>query len=165
MNAETSAKLADHPKSDFVAELTPYRSMGRNGFVLIMALIVASCVSSGVMFWKMGAWPVLFFLAADVLFIWLAFKLSYRSGKIKERIYVNRQELRVEKYSASGRCQSFLFNPFWTRFEIARHNEFGILSMDIISPEKSISVGSFLNPQDREDFSRAFSSALVRAKA
>ena len=36
--------------------------------------------------------------------------------------------------------------PFWARFEIARHDEFGILRMDIVSPDRQVNIGSFLNP-------------------
>ena len=164
MTKNLSANLIEHSTPDFIAELTPHRSLGRTGFFVVMIIICLSCISSGLMFLKLGAWPVLIFLLGDMLIVWLAFKLSFRSGKARERISVNRHELRVEKYAPSGRCQSFLFNPFWTKFEVERHEEFGIMSMNLISPEKRLSIGCFLNPDDREDFSRAFGNALGRAK-
>ncbi len=57
------------------------------------------------------------------------------------------------------------FNPFWTRFEVDRHDEIGITSMRLTTKEFSLSIGAFLNPDDRESFARAFKNALGRAKA
>ncbi len=165
MEDENSAGSHKPDSQDFVAELTPHRSLTQLGFGMIMLVIALSCLFSGFVFYRLGAWPVLLFLVADVLIIWFAFALNFRSGKAMERIYVNRQLLRVDKFTPSGQCQSHLLNPFWTKFEISRHEEFGIQSMDLISPEKRVTIGSFLNPEDREDFSMALSNALGRVKS
>ena len=36
--------------------------------------------------------------------------------------------------------------------------------MAVVSRENSVSLGSFLNPDDRESFAKAFSRALATAK-
>lgn len=164
MEKETTVIDSQNPKPDFIAELVPYRSLSINGFIFLMLFVGATCFLSGVMFLVMGAWPVFIFMALDVLVIWFAFKINYRAGRIKERVYVGRDELKVEHYDAKGRMVAHIFNPFWTRFEISRHELIGITDMRLKSREQTLSIGSFLNPDDRESFAHAFSNAIADAK-
>ena len=57
------------------------------------------------------------------------------------------------------------FNPFWARFSVARHEEIGITRMLVEAQGRSVSIGGFLNPDDRESFAAAFSRALATAKS
>lgn len=57
------------------------------------------------------------------------------------------------------------FNTFWTRFSIKRHQEIGIVSMNISGGGRQTDVGSFLNRDDRETFAVAFSRALATARS
>lgn len=149
---------------DFLAELTPHRSLGKTGFIILMSFVAITCFIAGMLFLVIGAWPVFLFFGLDVLIVWFAFKLNYRSGRIMERVSVNRHELRVQRVSANGRIEEKVFNPFWTRFEVDRHKEIGITSMRLVNRDTNVQIGSFLNPKDRESFALAFSNALGRAK-
>jgi len=151
-------------KPEFIAELTPHRSLGRNGFLLLMGFIGVTCFLSGMMFLVMGAWPVFIAMALDVLIIWLAFHLNYRAAKAREVISVARDELKIQKFDPRGIMTEHLFNPFWTRFEVDRHDEIGITSMRLTTKEFSLPIGAFLNPDDRESFAHAFKNALGRVK-
>jgi uncharacterized membrane protein len=53
------------------------------------------------------------------------------------------------------------FNPFWARFRVSRHEEFGITAMHVTGEGRGTDVGSFLNPDDRESFAKAFRNALA----
>ena len=156
---------SDNPQPVFVAELTPYRSLGPNGFLVLMICVGVLCFSSGLIFLVAGAWPVFVFLGLDVALVWLAFKLNYRAARARELISVDVTELRVQKYDPAGRMREYVFNPFGTRFEVDRHEEIGITQMRITNRERSLPVGAFLNPADKESFATAFGQALVRAKA
>lgn len=149
----------------FAATLVPYRSLGRNGFLAVMAFVGFSCFLSGLMFWQMGAWPVVFFMAADVLVIWAAFHFNYRAARGYEEIAVWRHIIHLRKTAPNGRWQSHSFNPYWARFSIDRHDEIGITRMVLTGEGKTVDVGSFLNPADRESFAEAFSRALAKARA
>ncbi|MDJ0612583.1 MAG: DUF2244 domain-containing protein [Rhizobiaceae bacterium] len=164
MSSDTKHPELDASTPDFVAELTPYRSLGRMGFLWLMAFIAFTCFISGLLFLVMGAWPVFLFMGLDVLVIYAAFKFNYRSARAKERVSVGRNELKIEKFHPSGRVSEHVFNPFWTRFEVNRHEEYGILSMRLNSRGEELDIGSFLNPDDRESFAFAFSAALNRVK-
>lgn len=148
----------------FKALLTPHRSLGRTGFLVLMGLLVAIWIGMGGLFLSMGAWPIFGFFGLDVLLIYLAFRASYRSGRAREEVAVSRTRLHIRKIAPSGREEAHAFNPFWTRFRIARHDEIGITDMAVEGEGRRVAIGSFLNPDDRESFATAFGQALATAK-
>ena len=165
MSVNSKAPVSGASTPDFVAELTPYRSLGRTGFLWLMAFVSFTCLLSGLMFLVMGAWPVFIFMGLDILIIYAAFKFNYHSARAKERVSIGRDELKIEKVHPSGRVVKHVLNPFWTRFEVNRHEEYGIVSMRVLSRDIELDIGSFLNPEDRESFAFAFGAALNRIKA
>ena len=60
----------------FSAVLTPHRSLGAVGFVVLMSLLSALSFAAGIMFYLIGAWPVVGFLGLDVLLVYLAFRAN-----------------------------------------------------------------------------------------
>jgi uncharacterized membrane protein len=149
----------------FRALLTPYRSLGPKGFGILMGMLVGAWLFFGLLFWSLGAWPVFGFLGLDVLAIWLAFRWNYRQARAREEVEVRRTALDIRKVAPSGRTVAHRFNPFWTRFSVDRHDEIGIVSMAVEGEGRTVTIGSFLNPDDRETFATAFGRALATAKA
>jgi uncharacterized membrane protein len=158
---ETEA-LNDKPV--FEALLMPHRSLGHGGFVVLMALTSALCIGHGFVFLMAGAWPVFAFFGLDIVLLYGAFWLNYRSGRAREIVSVSRTMLSIQKITPSGQSAEHRFNPFWARFNVARHEEIGITHMDVEGEGRRTDVGSFLNPGDRESFARAFSGALSSVK-
>ena len=60
----------------------PYRSLSKKGFKYLMLCVAAVFFTIGVFFWIIGAWPVFGFLGLDVLLLYYAFKMNYKSGEI-----------------------------------------------------------------------------------
>ena len=149
----------------FAARLFPHRSLGKSGFVLLMAFIGLTCFISGLLFWSIGAWPIFGFFGLDFLAIWIAFKLNYRSARRSEEIAIWRDDLLVRRISPSGAIDEQRFNPAWTRFGVDRHDEIGITRMFLRGDGREITLGDFLNPPDRESFSREFGAALASVKS
>src|SRR5690606_33713828 len=85
------------------------------GFVILMTAVGATSFALGMMFLVIGAWPVFGFLGLDVLLVYVAFRLNYRSGRLFELVDVTREQLTVTRVHPSGRRESFEFNPFWAR--------------------------------------------------
>ncbi len=149
----------------FRALLVPHRSLGRRGFVVLMGALVAFWALYGGIFLAMGAWPIFGFFGLDVLAVWLAFRWNYRAARAREEVSVSRTALDILKVAPSGRSEEHHFNPFWARFEVARHDEIGITRMAVSDKTRYVPVGAFLNPDDRETFATAFGRALKTAKA
>ena len=70
----------------FDAVLYPHRSLSPAGFWLIMGAISLVSFTAGIAFLLKGAWPILGFFGLDVLLMYVAFKASYRSGRLHETI-------------------------------------------------------------------------------
>ena len=74
----------------FSARLTPYRSLGPTGFLILMAFVGGVSFVTGIVFMTKGAWPVFGFFGLDVLAVYLAFRWSYRSARAYEEVHVGR---------------------------------------------------------------------------
>ena len=148
----------------FAAELTPYRSLGKTGFRVVLMLSGAICLLYGGFFLVTGAYPIGFFFGLDFLGLYIAMKMSYRAGRAREEVTVSRSKLSIRKFSPAGRMVEHRFNPFWARFNVRRHEEFGITSMSVTGEGRGTDIGSFLNPDDRESFAKAFRRALATVR-
>ncbi len=150
----------DESKREFSAVLTPYRSLSRRGFVVMMAAVSAVCFTAGLVFAMAGAWPIFGFFVLDVLLIYSAFKLNYRSARAYETVSISGNELTVTKVHASGRSNSWTFNPYWARVKLTARN--GRASQLLLSSHgRALVLGSFLSEDERLDFAAALKSALA----
>ena len=160
----TETNQVDAETPFFRALLTPHRSLGRTGFAVLMGALVFGWMVTGAIFLANGAWPVFGFFGLDVLAVYVAFRLNYRAARAREEVSVSRTALDIRKVAPSGRAEEHRFNPFWTRFSVARHDEIGITRMAVESRGTEVAIGSFLNPDDRESFATAFGEALSTAR-
>src|ERR1700719_2858499 len=95
----------------FSALLTPYRSLNRTGFLVLMEFLSAISLAAGVAFLLMGAWPVFGFFGLDVLAIYWAFRINFRRAQATEEISVTPSELRVRRVSHRGHVVEWVLNP------------------------------------------------------
>ena len=65
----------------FNARLTPHRSMGPQGFRMLMAATFLATAALSLPFYLMGAWPIVGFLGLDVLGLYVAFKMNFRAAQ------------------------------------------------------------------------------------
>lgn len=148
----------------FAAKLTPYRSLGRKGFLILMICLSLICFVAGIAFYAIGAWPVFGFFGLDVLVIFIAFKLNYRAAREYEVITLSSDALEIKQVSAKGIEKEHSFNPFWVRLAIERKEDEGVTGLTLTSHGKSLNIGGFLNPGDRETFGNALRDALRKAR-
>lgn len=148
----------------FNAVLTPYRSLGRTGFIVLVAITLAVTLFNVIFFLVAGALPVAMFFGVDVALLYGAFYLNYRSARMREEVSISRTELAIRKIAPSGKTRAISYNPFWAKFQVDRHQEFGITGMAVTGEGRRTTLGSFLNPDDRESFAGAFTAALASVK-
>lgn len=132
-----------------------------------MVLMGAVCLVSfgtGLMFYLLGAWPVVGFMGLDVALIYVAFRLNFRALRLYETVALTEDALTVTRVAPSGESQSWSFNPYWVRLRleprIGRSSE-----LSIASHGKRLVFASFLTDNEREDFATALSSALSSARS
>lgn len=149
----------------FSAVLTPYRSLGPNGFLILMLITGAICLVHGVLFVAIGAWPVMIFFGLDVLLVWAAFRMNYASARSSEEVSLYDHEIVIRKIGPGNRFQEYRFNTFWVRLTVERLEDEGVTRILLTSRGQSVPVGDFLNPPDRTSFAGALTQALAAAKA
>jgi uncharacterized membrane protein len=148
----------------FSALLTPHRSLSRTQFSVLMTFVCAISFAAGVMFWRMGAWPVFGFFGLDALLIWWAFKVNFRRGNASEQISITPSELRIRRVSHRGHVAEWVLNPLWVQLDQKTHAEFGIERLYLVSRGRRVSIASFLGPDEKASFAKALIAALQAAR-
>ena len=160
----TEPNPAPQEPSRFSAVLTPHRSLGPTGFAVLMAAVCLVSFGTGLLFYLLGAWPVIGFMGLDVALIYIAFKLNFRALRLYETVDLTQHALTVTRVTPSGQSQSWRFNPYWVRLSVqervGRSSE-----LSIASHGERLVFASFLTDEEREDFASALGSALSAARS
>jgi uncharacterized membrane protein len=148
----------------FAAMITPHRSLGSTGFLILMLCIGAVSFASGIMFLLLGAWPIFGFLGLDVFLIYWAFRANYRAARAYEEVTVTASELTVRKVGHLGKVREWTLNPVWVQLDRDVHEEFGIERLSLVSRGRRLPIAAFLAPHEKASFAKALSTALGEAK-
>jgi uncharacterized membrane protein len=115
-------------------------------------------------FFIAGAWPVMGFFGLDVLLVYIAFKVSYRSAAAYEQVTMTPSTLTVRKVSHRGKVAEWTLNPVWVRLQREANEEFGIERLFLVSHGRRLPVATFLGPNEKASFASALSAALGEAR-
>ena|ERR1700678_328564 len=159
-----AAEFVDSETALFSAIVIPHRSLGRTGFLIVMAAVGGVSFVAGMVFLMLGAWPVFGFFGLDVFLVYWAFRANYRAAAAYEEITVTASELRVRKVSHRGKVSEWTLNPLWVKLDRETHEEFGIEHLFLVSRGHRLPVASFLGPQEKESFAVALGAAISEAK-
>lgn len=146
----------------FDAVLTPHRSLSQSGFAIVMVVVGVIIAGLGTFFVLQGAWPIFGFLGLDLVLLYVAFRLSYRSGRLVERVHVTPSEVTVTRQAPGRKAESWTFNPFWLRVHMddpPKHES----QIRLTSHGFTLTIGGFLTPEERLDFAKALRNALAKA--
>ena len=153
--------MSETEKLWFDAVLHPHRSLSARGFVILMSILCLISFAAGMAFVLMGAWPVFGFFGLDVLAIYVAFRINYRSGRWLETIRLTEDQLVVGQRDPQGHYKEWRFQPYWVRVHVVDRPP---CDNDLVltSHGQSLSVGAFLNGEERVDLAAALKDALAR---
>jgi uncharacterized membrane protein len=107
---------------------------------------------------------VLGFFGLDVLAIYWAFRINFRSARASEEIRVTASELRLRRVSHRGHVVEFVLNPLWVRLDRKAHAEYGIERLYLVSKGRRVAVANFLGPDEKASFAKALTAALQAAR-
>ena len=148
----------------FAALITPHRSLGPQGFRVMMVLACLAAALVAVRFVAMGFWPVSGFLGFDIVALYVAFQVSYRRARAFEEVRLTAVELLLRQVTHRGVSREWRLNPLWTRLVRETHEEFGLQRLALVSRGERIVIGRELSPGERAHFADAFGQALSRVK-
>jgi len=144
----------------FERVLLPHRSLPPRSFQLLMLLLGAISGGASLVFVIVGAWPVCGFFGLDVLLLYLAFRISYRSARQHETLRLAGDQFTVERVSIRGERRVWRFQPFWLRIVLEeRTDESNRLS--VTSHGRSLVIGDFLPPPSRRELAGSLKRALA----
>ena len=141
----------------------PHRSLGVRGLWVLMAVVAAIGFGAGIVFVAVGAWPVFGFLGLDVVAISLAFHLSYRAARLRERLSVEGDDLVLARRNPGGRVERWRFPADWVRVE-HEEGEDGRGCLRLASHGRAFACGRFLAPAERAEVLEMVSAALRRRR-
>ena len=154
----------DEPAPIFEAVITPHRSLGNVGFLVLMIAVGIVSFVAGMFFLIMGAWPVFGFFGLDALLIYWAFKINYARAAAYEVVTVTPIELKVRKVSHRGTVREWALNPLWVTLEKLSNEEYGVERLWLVSRGQRLAVGAFLGPDEKASFAKALGNAIADAK-
>ena len=149
----------------FAATLTPHRSLSPRGKRVVIGLVAALALVPGIVFYVAGAWPVVGFMGLDVVAIWIALTVSMRGGRAYEVVTLWPGTLEIKKIDAKGAEDVMTFIPFNVRFVIDRDYNERLTGLWLKERDRKIALGAFLSAEEKLSFSKAFGTALKKARA
>jgi len=144
------------------ATLTPHRSLTREGFLVLMGLVIAVNLVVGCMFMAMGAWPITGFAGLDVLLVWWAFRANFADARQLERIFITDHELVFDRLIEKHPPLQQRFVRRWVRVELEEDKERELIGrLLLVSGPTRLAIGEFLAPEERKSLATALKAALA----
>jgi uncharacterized membrane protein len=163
MNRNLGNAAAPAPLATLAFErvLLPHRSLPPRGFHLLMLILGLISLAVGIGFVSIGAWPVMGFFGLDVLLVYVAFRLNYRSARRSETIRLAGDAFTIERVDARGQRRMWRFQPFWLRVILEEQgDEWNRLL--VASHGRSLVIGDIVTPAIRRELAASIREALKR---
>ena len=148
----------------FAAVIRPHRSLGQDGFRLVMTLCCVATVAASAPFILLGFWPVGGVFGLDLVALYVAFRVNYRRGESFEELVLTPLELSFRRVSHRGEKREWRFNPLWTRLDRESDEDFGLQKLALVSRGERLVIAGDLSPPERESLADALGKALAEVK-
>ena len=156
--------MSASPEIFFERVLLPQRSLPPRGFPLLRLVLGLLSLVVGIVFVSIGCWPVFGFFGLDVLALYLAFRLSYRSARQREILRLAYDDFTVERIDIYGERRLWRFQPFWLRVVLEeRPDESNRLL--VASHGQRLVIADFLGAPMRRELAASLRAALSRWRA
>jgi uncharacterized membrane protein len=146
------------------AVLTPTRSLSRTGLCVLLGVLALFNLLVAILFLVMGAWPAPVFLGIDFMAVLLAFHLSYRQARRRERVQVSADEVRVVHEVGAQKRTVWRSPTAFTRVEVEAKGQPEVRVTLALSRRRLVVAGQ-VSPQERADFAHALEAAIKSARA
>lgn len=146
------------------AEIRPNRSLSERGFVILISVITAANCASALVFLRLGAPFVVPFLCVDLLAVIVAFMMSFRAGRVIERVQVSPSEV-IVTYESPKETKVVWESPTaFTRVTAERDEEDRVMALRLALSGRERPVAQALSPSERAAFAEALEDAIRQAR-
>jgi uncharacterized membrane protein len=143
--------------------LKPAPPMSPRALSTILGIVIAMNAAFALYFVSRGAWPMMPFMGIDIALLAWAFRASTRAAKREEHVVLTPSLLNIARKSPEGAVNEVALNPYWVRVQL--EEPAGRASqLTLWSHGKSVRIGSFLPPLERQSFAERLKTALCRAR-
>lgn len=134
--------------------LWPHRSLSPKGFRILMVVLGGLMFTIGLIFFLMGAWPVVGFLGLEILVVWVFFRLHYKSARQREKITADPATFRIERISPDGKSAIEELPSPWLRAELeppVSRNTGQPQRLVVKSHGRKAEIGPFLHASEKQE--------------
>ena len=146
------------------AEIRPNRSLSRRGFIVLISVVTGANVAAAIVFLLSGAALVPIFMGLDVLALAIAFWVSYRSGRVIERVRVDPQAVTITVETPKHTREVWSSATAFTRVTRLCDEEDRLVSLGLALSGRRVQVAASLSPGERREFGRALEDAILQAR-
>jgi len=164
MQGSEATTSEDRERPVFAAVIRPHRSLGPDGFRILMAVCTIVAALAAIRVATLGFWPVSGFFLFDVLALYIAFRISYSRAKAVEELVLTPIELLFRRVSHRGETSEWRLNPLWTKLDRDMDEEYGLQRLVLVSRGQRILIARELSPGEREHLADEFGRALAQVK-
>ncbi len=146
------------------AVLTPNRSLSPRAFTGVMIAVAGLSFLGGIVFFSIGAIPVVGFFGLDALAIWLALRWHIRKSSEETQVRITAETLSLTHRMANGREKSATIPSAFARVELDTPVT-PTSCLRIEHGRTAYVIGRFLTPKERQSLAKALRAALARARS
>ena len=107
-------------------------------------------------------WVLLPFELLAAGLVWAALRFSNRQGRVCESLRLWPDLITVERIEPDGHVRRWAANPYWVRVSMADTKQMPRY-LTLSGGGRTIELGSFLTPEERETLASDLRAALARA--
>ena len=152
------------PKLYLDEELRPYRSLSRQGMIVILGVFLAFNLVIALFLFVIGAYPAPIFLGLDFIGVLIAFHVSNKRGGVGDRVQVSHDEVRVMRRRGGGLVTLWTSPTAFTRVEVNRDDGL-VTQVRLRVRQRAFAVAVALGPAERADFAAKLEAAMRSALA
>ena len=141
-------------------KIYPNNSLSPKGFFLLMAFITIPCLTIGIMFMAMGAWPVLGFMGLEVFLIYIFFKILFHKNNFYEHIILDTKHFNIFYNNKNKTIETIVLEPTWLQVKLNKTEK----SLFVLTHGKIIELGKCLAFKEKVSLAKTIDDALFNWK-
>jgi uncharacterized membrane protein len=153
---------ASHDEVLFEALCTPPATLGGRGLVVLGGAFTIGSMLIGLLFFALGAWPVLGFAVGVVLLVLTMLHLYRRHARrAMELVILTEGGLTIRRRDDKGRPQEIRLDPYWARLRFEPRDG-RVSALSLHQRGRTVEIGAMLSEDEKRDLAEALDGALRR---
>jgi uncharacterized membrane protein len=147
----------------FEAAIVPHRSLSPRGLRVLIGALLGLSFLTGLRVWMLGAWPVLFFSAAEVGLAVFLILLNARRGREVELVILSEDGLRITRTDMRGRRTDKVLSASWLNVVLDEQPGRAPALLLTGSGQRE-EIAAALGENEKRDFAASLAAALYRLR-